>query len=320
MKVQQEKSACCVAKVIRFGGKRRQCSRCKKTWRVHTAKRGRKRLRKQPDYLRKVFEHGFSVKNISYRSSLSPSAVSKRFQKNLVAAMKENRTIRIRGKKLILIIDAEWQYFKRELWTLYFVSVKSAGTGSVTILDPILKREKESVAHWEQIIDDLPDGIKKRIIALVSDGIRGIETVAKKKNWILQRCHFHLLKSIQRMRGKRATTNGRKVRGEIYDKTKEALNERSEQKLKKLCRRLKKLSVDPGCPKPMRMNVREFLRRIDHFRSYLAHPKLKLPTTTNVMESINSRVRRKAVTVNTPEAWCRWAIVCVRMKSKFVCK
>jgi len=320
MKLLHKKSKCCAAKIVRFGGKRRQCNVCKKTWRVHPAKQGRKPSRKQYSYLKKVFNHGFRVRQLALHSRLSTDAIYKRFAKNLDSAVNQRRIIRIQGQKLILLIDAEWQYFKKELWTLYFLSIKSINTESVIILDPVLKQGKENATVWNEIINQLPPSVKKRIIALVSDGIRGIETITNNNDWIIQRCHFHLLSMLQKMRGKRATTHGRLIREKIYCSVKLALSVTSTYKLNILCRRLAVLAQNDGCPKRMRMVVRDFLRRLPEFRSYLDYPELNLPTTINVMESINSFVRVKTRTINTPKSWHKWAIACARLKSKFTCK
>lgn len=320
MKLLHEKSKCCGARIIRFGGKRRQCAFCKKTWRVHPAKQGRKPLRKQCHYLKKVFNHGFKVNQLALNSTLSVDTVYKRFASSLDAVVSQKRVVRIRGDKLILVIDAEWQYFKSELWTLYFLALKAVGTEKVIILDPILRRGKENAIIWNNVIDQIPISVKKRIIAIVSDGIRGIENIAESDGWTLQRCHFHILSRLQKMRGKRASTYGRLVREEIYNSVKLALTDTSARRLNILCRRLAVLAQEDGCPKAMRMIVKEFLRHLPDFRSYLDHPELQLPTTVNVMESINSFVRRKSMTTNTPKSWHKWATACVRLKSKFICK
>jgi len=320
MKILQEKSECCNAKIIRFGGKRRQCVACAKTWRVHPAKRGRKAKRRQTIYLTHVLNHGLAVKHLALHSRLSTGAIYKRFAKNLESKLKQKRYLRFRGKKLILIIDAEWQYFRGRLWTIYLLAIKSVGTQSVTIADPLLKQGKENVADWEKIVDTLPIVVRKRIYAMVSDGIRGIEGLAARHCWILQRCHFHLLSTLQKMRGKRATTIGRLTREKIYSLTRAAINEIDERRFCIICRQLARLAERDECPKKMRMTVREFLRHRADFRSYLNYPKLLLPKTTNVMESVNSFIRRRARTANTPKSWHKWAIAAIRFKSKFACK
>lgn len=320
MRLLHKKSKCCDAKIIRFGGKRRQCIVCKKTWRIYPSKRGRKPLRKQPGYLNKVFNHSFLVKQLALHSNLSADAIYKRFAKNLGIIVKRKRIIRIHGKKLILLIDAQWQYFKGDIWTMYFLSVKSAGSKKVVILDPILRQGRESFTGWNSAINQLPLSVKKRVIAIISDGIRGIETISLSNSWLLQRCHFHLLSMLQKMRGKRMSTPGRLIREEIYSSVKSALSETSKSKLDILCKRLAILAEDSLCPTRMRGAVRDFLRRLPEFRTHLSHPSLNLPTTVNVMESNNSYVRKKSKTVNSPKSWHKWAIACARFKSKFTCK
>lgn len=320
MELLHKKSQCCGAKIIRFGGKRRQCTACKKTWRVRSGKRGPKPKRKKDDYLDKVFIHGFTVKQLGLNSQLSSGAIYKRFSKNVDRLVAQERTVKIKGDRLILIIDAQWQYFKGKLWTIYLLAIKPIGTDSAVILDPILKEGRENSSFWKEVIDQLEPSIKNRIIAVVCDGIRGMDTVAENNDWLIQRCHFHLLSSLQKMRGKRASTYGRQVREEIYYSVKLALVETSSYRLNKLCRRLAELAQDPGCPKKMRMLVRDFLRRFPEFRTYLEYPEFAIPTTVNVMESINSFTRRKSRTVNSPKTWHKWTLAAIRYKSIFTCK
>lgn len=320
MTILQEKSKCCGAKIIRFGGKRRQCIACKKTWRAYPAKRGRKGSRKQNNYLHKIFCQGFLVKQIAVHSNLSVDAIYKRFNKNLAGIVNRERVVRIRGQKLILIIDAQWHYFKGNLWTLYCASIKSTSSENVTVLDPILRLGRENATDWNCIINGLSPAIKNRAVALVSDGIRGVETIATNNGWVIQRCHFHLLSMLQKMRGKRASTPGRLIREEIYSSVKLALSETSMRRLNILCRRLAGLAHTEGCPVRMKNTVRDFLRRLPEFRNYMEYPELNLPTTVNVMESVNSLIRRKTRTVNSPKSWHKWAVAAVRFKSKFTCK
>jgi hypothetical protein len=314
------KSKCCDAKIIHFGGSRRQCVACKKTWRIRPAKRGPKQRRKRCDYLDKVFNHGLKVKQLSLSSKLSADTIYKIFANDLNAVVERKRVIRVKGSKLILVVDAEWHYFMKKLWTLYFLAIKSTESDKVTIFDPVLVKGKENATAWNTVFKQIPEPTKKRVIALVSDGLRGIETVADNNDWIIQRCHFHLLSALQKRRGKRASTSGRLIREEIYNSVKLALTDTSVHRLNILCKRLAYLANSDGCPKAMRMIVRDFLRRFHEYRAYLDYPELNLPTTVNVMESVNSFVREKTRKINSPKSWHKWAVACARMKSKFTCK
>jgi hypothetical protein len=266
-----------------------------------------------------VFIEGHRVKNLA-RAGEKYSTVKKRFSRQLKRAISTTTCTKINGDKLILLIDAQWHYFKKELWTLYLLAVKPCESDIANIMDPILMSGKENSTNWRKIIDRLPDDVKKHIVAMVSDGIRGIDHVAESNNWILQRCHFHLLSMLQKMRGKRLSTSGRLIREEIFNSVKLLLTETSIRRMNLLRHRLSILAEEEGCPKRMKYTVNGFLRDLPEFRSYLIYPELNLPTTVNVIESVNSLTRGKTCKINNPKSWLEWTIMTIRTHSKFNCK
>ena len=316
----QVKSPCCKASVIRFGGKRRQCVQCGSTWRIRQSRRGRKPLRIRYQYLNKVFKDGLRIRQISTTRKVSKDAIRKRFEIALNALIDQPRRIRLLAGNFVLIIDAKWHRFAGEYWTLYCLALKPMDRNEAVILDPLLRQEKESTQTWEAIITGLPDLLKKRIIAVVSDGIRGFERIPSSYGWKWQRCHFHLISALQKRRGQRLATHGRMTREKIYQTARRLLVETSEKRIQALQNRLKKLMVKPDCPKRMKWIVSGFLREFSFYRTYFDFPELNLPTTTGLMESINSRLKQKAPTIRTPNAWRKWTIAAIRYKPIFKCK
>lgn len=72
----------------------------------------------------------------------------------------------------------------------------------------------------------------------------------------------------------------------------------------------------------MRMIVREFLRRIDHFRAYRKYPDLDLPTTTGTVEAMNRRVRdlmRQTRSIRSPQALLLWTTAMIRKRPLVLC-
>ena len=110
MNILQEKSECCGDKILRFGGKRRCCKTCRKTWRIKPAKRGRKVLRKQENYLNKVFRDNFTVKQLATFSRLPVETIYKRFRGNLDNLIKKCKASLnlVNGKK---VEDNDFFYF-----------------------------------------------------------------------------------------------------------------------------------------------------------------------------------------------------------------
>lgn len=316
----QVKSPCCGARVVRFGKRRRRCIQCKSTWRIRQARRGRKRLRPRLNYLDQVFNNNLRIKQIHTTGNISKDAVRKRFNKALNAFVNRPRHIRLKAESVVLIIDAKWQTFSKESWTLYCLAIKPISRNKAIILDPILRPGKESAEIWEMIIANLPEPLKKRIIAVISDGIRGFERIPQSYEWVWQRCHFHLLSALEKRRGKRQATVGRQTREDIYQTVRKLLTETSQYRVRLLRKKLKILSSETDCPKRMKMMISGFFREFVFYRNYLNFPYLSLPTTTNIMESLNGLLQKKSATVRTASAWYKWALATIRHKPVFNCK
>lgn len=320
MNIVHVKSPCCQARVIRFGGKRRQCSQCKKTFRIRPKRRGRHHVRHTERYVRSVFDCDFAVKHLTH-GTLSLAAVQKRFQRALSVVVSKPRLMRICGKPLTLIIDGRWHDFAGERWTMYFLAVKPADRDEAILFDPELYQGKESAAVWSDIIKTvIPASVKNRVVAIVSDGIAGGKGLAGHFGWKQQRCHFHLLKEIEKRRGKRKHLPGWTVREQIYQDVRELLHTRTSKRKTFLLRRLRHLSRRKECPRKISMIANDLLKNLSAFQLYLIHPKWNLPNTTGVMESLGNIVRAGVKKVRTPKSLLRWATAVIRSHPKFICK
>jgi len=293
---------------------------CGSTWRVRQSRRGRKPLRIRYQYLNKVFKDGLRVRQISTTRNISKDAIRKRFGAALNTLVNQSRQINLPIGSLVLIIDALWRRFAEKYWTLYCLALKPIDKDEAIILDPILRPGKESTETWGAIIAGLSDPLKKQIIAVVSDGIRGFYCITSSYGWKWQRCHFHLISALQKRRGQRLATHGRITREKIYQTVRCLLIETSEKRVRILKNQLRKLMVKPDCPKRIKWIINGFLREFSFYRSYLDFPELNLPTTTGLMESINSRLKQRAPTIRTPDALRKWTIAIIRYKPIFKCK
>ena len=320
MKTVHVKSPCCQARAIRYGGKRRQCSACRSTFVIRPKRRGRHRVRHTERYVRSVFDRDFAVKHLPH-GTLTLAAVQKRFQQALSAVVSKPRSLCIRGPSLTLMIDGRWHVFRGKRWTMYLLAVKPCHRNEAILYDPVFRSGKESAATWREIIGAaLPSSLKNRIVALVSDGIAGGTGLARSFGWEQQRCHFHLLKELEKRRGKRKHLAGWTVREQIYQAVGELLRTQTAKRKTCLIRRLKRLSGRKECPRKIRMIVNELLENLNAFHLYLTHPEWNLPNTTGVMESVGNTIRAGVGKVRTPESLMRWATAVIRSHPKFVCK
>ena len=75
------KFPCCQAKIYHFGSRRRQCSQCKRTWRIRKKRRGGKPRRTRPGVLKAVLLDGRTLKTLAPRYGLTDQALTRRFRR-----------------------------------------------------------------------------------------------------------------------------------------------------------------------------------------------------------------------------------------------
>lgn len=313
-------SPCCRAKIYKYGNKRRQCSCCKKTWTVWAKKRGRKPLRPNHTLLRQVVIEKQSLLSPRFnRKRLTVGAMSFRLRRTMEKFLEKVRPNTAPRGSVILVIDALWFLFSGKRWTLYLMAVRGVHHDKAVILEPVLCPDRENYDDWARAIAAIPVHVRKRTVAMVSDGFRGTDRLARDNGWIIQRCHFHLLSQLQVNRGRWKQLPDSKQREQVYLAIRKVLVARPE-KLNRCVNELTALLVKNNCPRRLGMIGREFLRRLDQFRSYQNYPDLRLPHTTNSIESFNKIIRSRCHHLRTPESLLLRTKVLIRMRKTITCK
>ena len=296
-----EKSPCCRAVIYKFGGKRRQCSLCKKTWTVWVKKRGRKPSRPNRNLLEKVLIEKRSLLSVGLtKKHFCKSSLSAKFGKAMRSCLDNSELITTITGPQVLVIDAVWFRFGRERWTLYLGAVRAINDTKANIMEPKLVKGRECCKGWADYLNSLEETVKIPVKAVVSDGFRGIDQIARKHDWVLQRCHFHLIARLQARRGYWKKFADSPIREEIYQTAVELLYAKENKNILK--EQLEYLISKPNCPRRLKMISSEFLRHLHQFRSYLLYPELNLPATTNSIESLNKIIRSRCRHLCTPES------------------
>lgn len=313
------KSACCGASVRRFGKRRRQCTRCKRTWSIRKKRRGPKPKRTARALLSRILVDGQTLKEEArHFGSLGQSGIARRFEKELRSFVAEPAP-RLPRRPYALVIDGVYFTFERREWVLYLMALKPAHSHRMYFLDPVLVKGRERLGVWDETFDVLPESVRKQIRGLVSDGLPGFPELAARRGWVYQRCHFHLLASLVRGKGmRRYRTRGSAVRECVLEAARVLLADES-GKYRHARAALRRYANNPSCPAYARKRVVELLWREDDFRAYLTHPYLGLPTTTNAMESSGKLVRRAVRTARTPESLLLRATAFLRLKRSVTC-
>lgn len=323
MKPLHEKSPCCRARVYRFGGRRRQCARCKRTWSVWEKRRGRTPLRGDAQRVLRMLRAGTSLRQDAVRRGRSREWVRRRHAAGLALLLRHLPPPVMPAGELIAIIDGLWFTFQGQQYTLYLLLLRPVRGRQAVLQDPLLLPGHESPAGWRSIFASLPAEIQRRIVALVSDGLTGIEGLAAEQGWVLQRCQFHLLAQLQNFRGRvNRQVAARPLREEIYQTVRRILAARADRTAQRRVARLRRLLAKPACPHWLGRRARGFVRHVRDFRAYRRFPRLHLPTTTNTAESAGNLLRtvlHRTRGFRTPGACRRWLTVVVRVHAPFVC-
>lgn len=318
------KSPCCHAPIRRFGQRRRQCSRCLRTWRIRQKKRGRPQARIPADLFGKVLLGRFTLRQLAERRpTLRLPAFRYRFRQALQRFVRQPRSLRIPHGPLILLADGLRFRFSGKPWVLYLTALKSCQGKSAVFLDPLLIVGMEGAKRWERVFAAIPPHAYDRICGLVADNLRGMQLIARRRRWVLQLCQFHMIHKLQfHRRGPRRKLKGGRVREEIYLLIREALALPAGPALKGVLNRLKHLTETSCGTRRMRLTVLEFLYCIDYYRAFESHPNFGFPSTTNTMESMGSVIRdalRRSHAASNPDSLLLWATALIRLRPHIVC-
>lgn len=324
------KSPCCQGKIYQHGQRRRQCSVCKKTWSIRSKKQGRKTKRKNIDLVKRYLSNGgLNLAGHARRLGITVPALRKRIRKNLNLFLETDQWLEPpKDKALIAVVDAMLEKIftgkKRKYYTVYFVVLRAVDSDEAVILRPIIYPKYENKTDWRRALNKIPKSVKERILALIGDGEPSYITIARENNWILQRCHFHLLAELNRYASKkRKSKNGRLIK-KIEKFTRAIITTTDEEELGKGLENILKLINDPTVPD--RIKTR-FLKGLYHnhalYRTYLKYPELNLPLTSNSCETLCRITRNflnKSHGLNSKNSFLKWLEALMLNQKKVICK
>jgi hypothetical protein len=323
MKLHKKVSNCCHAKIIKYGSKRRQCTHCKRTWSIYPKKRGRKLIRVNSSNIATNLSSQESLRHKAQRLNKNRELIRRRHIRKIEQLLKTIPLSDPPDGKLISIVDGMHLCVNKIHYTLYVILLKSINSDEAVIMEPYLLKGCESIIGWRKVFYELSEDTRNRIYAVVSDGITGMNSLCKENKWVLQRCHFHFLKTLQSLRGKRwSTVVNRDMREDIYQSAKLLLTEKDEQKVKEIYVYLQKITRLDSCPKWIGRRVRGALRQWQDFRSYLKYSELNLPITSNSAESVMrllADVKKQNRGFNNPQSFEKWAKTQLRIKKVIKC-
>lgn len=314
MLIQHPKSPCCRASVQRFGKRRRRCGACHHTWRIRQKKRGRKRIRVSPDLAYKFLNHEISsLRCLARQRKVGREYLRRRLERSLdhyLATTHVSYSLIKGSKPLVMIADAMWYWARDEKWTVYMILLKPLHCNTAVIMPALIYPGHECYDGWKIALESIEECRLKRVIALVSDGVNTLLQHATQYGWITQRCHFHLISSLQNYATTGTRSRNREFAITLMDTVKELITTHDEQRVAEIIESLTKLLLKLRS-RGLRRVVSGLLKDLPQFRAYLTYPELNLPTTSNAAESSIQMIRnllyrsRGFNTISSLQKWIR---------------
>jgi len=192
--------------------------------------------------------------------------------------------------ELIAVADAIWYRVKGKKYTIYNILLRPITSTEAVICPPIILPGHENIPGWQQAFDTLPKALKNPVIALVCDGAVSLVALAKIHNWIIQRCHFHLISAVQNYLTTGPRSAQRSYAFHVMQTVQELLKTNSPKTLLPLLTKVSKIR-EKSSSRGLRRVLGGLLQSYDDFHSYLKYPQLNLPTTSNTAESFIQCIR-----------------------------
>lgn len=302
----------------RWGGRRRRCLSCNLTWRIRKKKRGRKRLRHTPERALRY------IKNNEPRSSRL--ALHSRFYRRVSSRDNLRKSLPwpepSKTEPLILIADAFIQYAEGSWHAWYCILARPVAGEDATILPPLYRQGTEVALGWQEAFGALPDTLLERVKALICDGHNGLILEARRRKWLIQRCHFHLIARLQSKRSRWRRGFHQKEGKQIYRLVMKILETKSPEFLKAALRQLV-LVGRATTSRDVRRVISGVMTNYEDYRTYLRHPELNLPITSNTAEAFIGLVRRLcslARGFRTVRSFSYWIEAVVKARKTVKCR
>lgn len=318
------KSPCCQEKIYHFGNRRRQCSRCKQTWRIRKKKRGRKSEREGSKFSIRYLKHEIpSIYARSRATGESNKKLKDRLRRSLNYFLSHSNWPTLpKNEPLIAVADAAIQFIEGKLYTFHFILIRRINESYAFIAKPYIRQGSEVAAGWDEAFELLPNKTKDSITAVVCDGHGGLTSLAKKHRWIIQRCQFHLIARIQSRRSKWKLSRHKEEGRLIYNLVKEVLVSLDDPKIQICLSEIKKIALLASSSWELKTTLLGFTKHYQDYRTYLNYPKLNLPRTSNSAESLIGGIRylcHRARGFRTLLSLTKWIHAFLKNKQKFKC-
>lgn len=285
-------------------------------------KRGRKRKRININFVQSFLNRDISsLASLARKRQCSEAHLQDVMGKSREVFIQKTTWPHIPQGDLVMIADAVVEMVEKRWHTVYLMLVRSVRGKKAVILSPFTMSGTETQRGWRAAMDTLPPRVACRIRALVCDGHGGLVNEARWRRWILQRCHFHLLARIQSRRSRFRIARNKPEATAIFENVHTVLSSINSSTINPALSILEEISWRSTSPE-IRKVLSGFVRNYQDYRSYLSHPKLRLPTTNNTAESLASAIadlKHRMRGFPTLRSFKQWIVALLKFKKRIAC-
>lgn len=308
---------------MRWGKRRRRCGRCKVTWSMWKRRRGRKRKRTRTALIHQYVQREMPPLSIAAQQRAQSEDQLQRALKQSVdhfLLLTPWPAIDTRVP-LIAVADAVMVHVEKRIYTFYLVLIRSVDGDHAVITKPYIQEGKESWHGWHHTFHALPQEVHRSIVALVCDGHRGLYSVARRNKWHIQFCIFHILAKIQGRRSRWAYSRHQGEGVQLYQLLKTVLTNTAEREVSRALAELAEVRAKTQSSQ-LKRYLSGFEKSYRLYRTYLIHPELHLPRTSNSAETLIRMIRTllsRAHGFRTKNSLIHWIEALLKSRKTITC-
>lgn len=252
----------------------------------------------------------------------SEDVLNRKMQKSLNAFLQKTPWPDLPSQEeLVAIADAMILTLNRQTFAVYFIIIRRLNEQRAIIAPPYVKEGPESCQGWFEAFSSLPPQTLKFVRVLVCDSHLGLISYAKRNEWLIQRCHFHLLAALQGRRSRWARSRHRQEGQRIYELANTVLTSTEEYKVEAALLTLQEIKMYTTSP-ILRKVLSGFINHYAEYRTYFYYPQFYLPRTSNAAESLIGSIRKlshKAHGFRTITSFLKWTCALLKFKKAVTC-
>lgn len=282
--------------------------------------------RERAAFAQKVLRLGASLRGLADIAGVAKNKTVRHFHRSIHAWKRTHLSAEPftdDDGELIMVVDGIYFSFEDVEHVCLMILVRPVLQARARLRGLIIMKGDESKKHWEEAFERaLTPMEESQVKGIVADGSHGLVSLCKEREWVYQRCQFHLLGELKNFCAGYKNHQTGTLRKKIFTLVCQILDTPDEKEMKYFVTKLSHLIAHPECPRTVKKKIRGFLKHLTKYRTCYRYPEMNLPKTSNTAEctghlirSVLSRMRG----VKTLQSLEYWLDIIMRLHPEIQC-